>query len=266
MTVESPVPMGDRVLGKVAIVTGGADGIGLGIATKLAEHGAKVALFDIRAQAGEDAAAELRNLGLDVHAWRVDVTDEADVRSAMQAVFDKWGGLHVLVNNAGVSGPSEPTDQVDLDQWQAMFAVNVQGPFLCTKHAIGHMRVTEGGRSIVNISSIYGLVGNADAPSYHAAKGAVRLMSKTDAVTYAPEGIRVNAVYPGTILTPFNIRKGEASPGGLDAYLDSMRAQHPIGQVGDPEDIAYGVLYLASDEARFVTGSDLVIDGGYTAQ
>ncbi|MFE5563403.1 SDR family NAD(P)-dependent oxidoreductase [Amycolatopsis japonica] len=255
-----------RVTGKVAIVTGGADGIGRGIVEKLAEHGARVAIFDIRSDEGDNTARELRDAGREVKAWAVDVTDESAVETAMQEVVDQWGGLHVLVNNAGISGPDEPTDQVDLREWQAMFAVNVQGPFLCTKHAVRHMRATEGGRSIVNISSIYALVGNADSPSYHAAKGAVRLMAKTDAVTYAPEKIRVNAVFPGTIMTPFNVRKGTASPGGLDAYLDRMRDQHPIGEVGKPEDIAYGVLYLASDESAFVTGADLVIDGGYTAQ
>jgi NAD(P)-dependent dehydrogenase (short-subunit alcohol dehydrogenase family) len=251
-----------RMAGKVAVVTGGADGIGRGITEMLAQHGAKVSIFDVREEAGALTAAELAEQGLQVTSHAVDVTNEDSVAAAMEAVWDTWGALHVLVNNAGVSGPPEPTDKVDLAAWQSMFAVNVQGPFLCTKHAIPYQRRTPGGKSIVSISSIYGLIGNADSPSYHSAKGAVRLMAKTDAVTYAPEGIRVNSVCPGSIMTALNLRKAEETPG----YLDEMIALHPIGQIGEPEDIAYGVLYLASDESRFVTGTELIIDGGYTAQ
>ncbi|MFF2842407.1 SDR family NAD(P)-dependent oxidoreductase [Paenarthrobacter sp. NPDC057981] len=258
----STTTSGPRLAGKVAVVTGGADGIGRGITEMLAKHGARVAVFDIRGEAAAATAAELAKQGLDVIAQTVDVTNEESVATAMEAVWNKWGALHVLVNNAGVSGPPQATDEVDLAEWQSMFAVNVQGPFLCTKHAVPYQRRTPGGKSIVNISSIYGLIGNADAPSYHAAKGAVRLMAKTDAVTYAPEGIRVNAVCPGSIMTEFNLRKADEIPG----YLDDMIALHPVGHIGEPEDIAYGVLYLASDESRFVTGTELVIDGGYTAQ
>lgn len=252
----------ERLAGKVAVVTGGADGIGRGISEMLAEHGAKVAIFDVRKHVAASTAAELSARGLTVTAHQVDVTNEVSVAAGMEAVWDRWGALNVLVNNAGISGPSEPTDRVELAAWQSMFAVNVQGPFLCTKHSIPYLRRTPGGRSIVSISSIYGLIGNADAPSYHAAKGAVRLMAKTDAVTYAPEGIRVNAICPGTIMTSLNVAKAENTPG----YLDEMRALHPLGRLGEPEDIAYGVLYLASDESRFVTGTELTIDGGYTAQ
>jgi NAD(P)-dependent dehydrogenase (short-subunit alcohol dehydrogenase family) len=255
-----------RVQGKVAAVTGAADGIGRAIAHMLASHGAAVAILDRHGEAGEAVAAEITAHGGEATAVTVDVSVEHSVAEAMSMVWQRWGALHVLVNNAGVSGPPEPADSVDYTAWKAMFAVNVDGPFLCTKHAIGYMRQTQGGRSIIDISSIYGLIGNSDAPSYHAAKGAVRLMAKTDAVTYAPEGIRVNAICPGTIMTPFNIRKGENYPGGLDAYLQAMSAMHPIGHVGEPDDVAYGVLYLASDESRFITGTELIIDGGYTAQ
>ncbi|WP_197687545.1 SDR family NAD(P)-dependent oxidoreductase [Mycobacterium sp. MS1601] len=255
-----------RVQGKVAAVTGAADGIGRAIADMLARHGAAVAILDRNAEAAHAVAADITDRGGQAMAVTVDVSVEESVAEAMSLIWQRWGALHVLVNNAGVSGPAESADAVDFDAWKAMFAVNVDGPFLCTKHAIGYLRQTQGGRSIINMSSIYGLIGNSDAPSYHAAKGAVRLMAKTDAVTYAPEGIRVNAVCPGTIMTPFNIRKGESYPGGLKAYLREMSAMHPIGHVGEPDDIAYGVLYLASDESRFVTGTELIIDGGYTAQ
>ncbi|MFD1811642.1 SDR family NAD(P)-dependent oxidoreductase [Rhodococcus gannanensis] len=251
-----------RVLGKAAVVTGGAAGIGRSIVELLARQGASVAVFDVDESAGTTLVNELDADGVRASYHQVDVTDEESIRFAFTEVEERFGALHILVNNAGISGPGEPPDQVDYAQWQRMIAVNVAGPFLCTKHAIPLMRRSEGGKSIVDISSIYGLVGNADSPSYHAAKGAVRMMAKTDAIVYAPEGIRVNAVCPGSILTPLNLAKGEEDPG----YLDAMRAKHPLGVIGDPEDIAYGVLYLASDEAKFVTGTELVIDGGYTAQ
>lgn len=255
-----------RVDGKRAIVTGGASGIGRAIVETLVAEGASVAIFDVAERDGKELAEHLTSRERPVTFHRVDVTVEDSVAAAMEQVAAEHGALEILVNNAGISGPAEPTDEVDYAAWQSMMAVNVAGPFLCTKHAIPLLRRGRGGRSIIDICSIYGLVGNADAPSYHASKGAVRLMAKTDAMVYAPEGIRVNAVCPGTILTPLNITKGEESPEGLEAYLSGMRAQHPLGVVGDPIDIALGVLYLASDESRFVTGTELVIDGGFTAQ
>ena len=143
-------------------------------------------------------------------------------------------------------------------------AVNVKGVFFCTKHAVPHM-MRNGGGSIINLSSIYGLVGAPDVPPYHASKGAVRLMSKTDAMLYAPYRIRVNSVHPGFIWTPMvkHFLDQQPDPAALRAALD---AKHPLGHMGDPDDIAWGIVYLASDEAKFVTGTELVIDGGYTAQ
>ncbi len=261
-----PDPIRGRVHGKRAVVTGGASGIGRAIVETLVAQGAHVAIFDVSERDGRELADSLSTDDHTVTFHDVDVTVESSVRDAMAAVERDHGALEILVNNAGVSGPGEPTDSVDYAAWQNMMAVNVAGPFLCTKHAIPLLRRGRGGRSIIDICSIYGLIGNADAPSYHTSKGAIRLMAKTDAVTYAPEGIRVNAVCPGTIMTPLNMKKGKEHPGGLDAYLDAMRAQHPLGAVGDPIDIAFGVLYLASDESRFMTGTELIIDGGYTAQ
>ncbi len=145
-----------------------------------------------------------------------------------------------------------------------MININVKGVFLCTKHAIPYMQSSGG--SIINLSSIYGLVSATDIPAYHASKGAVRLMSKTDALFYAKDNIRVNSVHPGFILTPLVEDLGRRSPQGVEAYKQHLDSLHPIGHMGEPQDIAYGILYLASDESKFITGSELVIDGGYTAQ
>ena len=147
----------------------------------------------------------------------------------------------------------------------AVFAVDVKGAFFCTKHAVPVM-LAHGGGSIVNISSIYGAIGSADVPPYHAAKGAVRLMTKTDAIYYAPKGIRVNSVHPGTIMTELVRGMALDAPEGYEKYMEGRNRIHPIGHPGEPIDVAYGVLYLASDEAKFVTGAELYIDGGYTAQ
>lgn len=250
-----------RVQNRKAVVTGGASGIGRAIVDVLVDHGASVAILDT-SPAGHDVADDLVRRGHDVMFVPTDVSDEAAVADAMAMIWHRWQELHILVNNAAVSGPAEPTDGVDYGQWQAMMAINVGGPFLCTKHAIPYFRKTTGDRSIVDISSIYGIVGNADSPSYHATKGAVRTMAMTDAVTYAPEGIRVNSVCPGTIMTPLNVAKCEQDPG----YLDRMLALHPLGRVGQPVDVAMAVLFLASEESSFVTGAELVVDGGYTAQ
>jgi NAD(P)-dependent dehydrogenase (short-subunit alcohol dehydrogenase family) len=171
----------------------------------------------------------------------------------------------VLVNNAGIAGVNKPTHQITRAEWDALMNVNVTGVFLCTKHAIPYMQQAGGG-SIINMSSIYGLIGAGDLPPYHASKGAVRLMSKNDALVYAKENIRVNSIHPGYIWTPLVENLGKESPQGVAAFRQQLDSLHPIGHVGEPDDIAYGVLYLASDESKFVTGTELIIDGGYTAQ
>lgn len=258
--------MNNRAEGKVAIVTGGGLGIGRASALRLAEAGAAVAVFDIDDDAGRAVAAEIENAGGRAGYWHVDVTDEELVRKSFEEVVERFGGLHVLVNNAGIAGVNKPTDEISREEWETLFNVNVTGVFLCTKHAIGHMRRAGGGGSIINLSSIYGLIGAGDLPPYHASKGAVRLMSKNDALVYAREGIRVNSIHPAFIWTTLVEDLGRQHPDGVEAFRQMLDQRHPIGHVGEPDDIAWGVVYLASDESKFVTGSELVIDGGYTAQ
>ena len=170
----------------------------------------------------------------------------------------------MLVNNAGIGGVNAPTHRQTADDWHRLMRVNVDGVFFCTKHVLPCM-MRDGGGSIINLSSIYGLVGAADAPAYHASKGAVRLMAKTDAMLYAPHHIRVNSIHPGFIWTPMvdNFLKSLPDAAAGRAALEQL---HPLGHLGDVDDVAWGIVYLASDEAKFVTGSELVIDGGYTAR
>ncbi|EWS53868.1 MULTISPECIES: glucose 1-dehydrogenase [unclassified Methylibium] len=254
-----------RLTGKVAVITGGANGLGEAIALRLGEEGAAVALLDRDKKQGRQVANQLREYGLRALFIPADVTREYQVQAALDEAAANLGGLHILVNNAGIEGINKPTHELPLQEWERVMAVNATGVFLCTKHAIAHLRAAGGG-SIINISSIYGIVGGGDVPPYHAAKGAVRTMSKNDALTYASDRIRVNSVHPGFIFTA--MVKRYANDAGLteaDArkLLDGM---HPLGGTGTPDDVAWGVVYLASDQARWVTGSELVIDGGYTAR
>ncbi|OZC67358.1 short-chain dehydrogenase [Rhodococcus sp. 15-725-2-2b] len=253
-----------RLTDKVAIVTGSGKGMGRAMATLFAAQGAAVAVTDVSESDGLKTVRLIEEQGGRAAFWRLDVSDEAEVSSVFEQVTATFGKLDILVNNAGISGVDKPTHEVTEAEWDAVFAVDVKGVFFCTKHSIGHLRANGGG-SIVNISSIYGLVGSHEMAPYHAAKGAVTIMTKKDAVTYGRDGIRVNSVHPGTILTPFVRELAERSEGGLRGYLDIMEPKHPIGHVGEPEDVANAVLFLASDEARFVHGAALVVDGGYTA-
>lgn len=254
-----------RVTGKVAVVTGGAMGIGRGICELLAREGAAVAVTDIQDTQGEAVAAGIRAAGGTAQFWHLDVSREAEVAATLAAVSAQFGPITILVNNAGLAGVDKPTHEVSEAEWDAVFAVDVKGVFFCTKHIVPIMRAAGGG-SIINLSSIYGLIGSPDVPPYHAAKGAVRLMTKTDAMFYAKDHIRVNSVHPGTILTELVDEMARNSPEGYEDYMKGRYAIHPLGIIGEPLDVAYGVLYLASDEARFVTGTELIIDGGYTAR
>jgi NAD(P)-dependent dehydrogenase (short-subunit alcohol dehydrogenase family) len=178
----------------------------------------------------------------------------------MGEVAEALGHIDTLVNNAGISGPNEPHNEMDAEEWQSVFDVNVKGVLLCTKHAIPQTRANGGG-SAINLSSIFGIVGAPDIPPYHACKGAVRIMSKTNALLHAADNIRLNSVHPGYIWTPLVEELAERSNESVEDFRRELDSRHPIGHVGEPDDIAWGIVYLASDESKFVTGSELMIDG-----
>lgn len=253
-----------RLDGKVALVTGAALGIGRATAALFAREGASVALTDVQDDEGEAARKTIESDGGTARYWHLDVADEDAVARVVDEVVDAFGGLDIVVNNAGISGADKPTHEVTEEEWDRVMAVNVKGVFFCTKHAVPRMK-ERGGGSIVNLSSIYGLVGAPDVPPYHASKGAVRLMSKTDALLYADDGIRVNSLHPGFVWTPM-VEHYLASQGDVEEGRSALAALHPLGRVGEPDEVAYAALYLASDESSFVTGSELVVDGGYTAR
>lgn len=256
---------GERMKEKIVLVTGGAKGIGKAAAILLAEEGAKVAVTDLADDEGGAVIGQIRENGGTAEYWHMDVSDEQAVMDVFADVKKHFGPIDVLVNNAGISGVDKPTHEIEAEEWQKVIDINVKGVFFCTKHVIPQMREAGKG-SIINLSSIYGIISAPDIPAYHASKGAVRMMTKTDALIYAKDQIRVNSLHPGFIWTPLVEELAERSEQGVDEFKSHLDSLHPIGHVGEPEDIAYGILYLASDESKFVTGSELVIDGGYTAQ
>jgi 3(or 17)beta-hydroxysteroid dehydrogenase len=252
-----------RVRGKVALVTGAGMGLGRAAALMLAREGARVVVTDVKDDAGRDTAETIIQAGGEAMFIRQDVANESDWRDVIASTRRRFGGLDILVNNAGVLFSSSVED-TSLEQWRWLMSVNLDGVFLGTKNAMVAMK--DKGGSIINLSSVAGLVGLANLGAYNASKGAVRLFTKAAALECAKAGgrIRVNSIHPGGIWTPmleqFIGKQGET---GADAAAAAM---HPVGHAGEPDDIAYGVLYLASDESKFVTGAELVIDGGYTAQ
>ena len=255
--------MGERLSGKVAIVTGGASGIGAAPCRLFAEEGAKgVVIADINEELGGEAADQIREQGGDAVYIFLDVSDEQQWIDTVAATVERYGRLDVTVNNAGMSTweSRKNVEDTTLEIWNRMHAVNVTGVFLGTKYSIPEMRKVGGG-SIINISSIYGIVGSKGGTSYHSAKGGVRTFTKATAIQYAAENIRANSIHPGFADT------------GMTAELHAQPDEHarrisqtPIGRMGTPEDMAWGCLYLASDESSFVTGVELPIDGGMTAQ
>ena len=254
---------------RVAIVTGSTYGIGEAIAKVLADEGATSIITGRTVEEGERVAEEIRAAGGSAEYYPLDVTDEKRVAEVVKAVYEKHGKINVLVNNAGIAGPNKPIHEYTREEWERVFDVNVTGAFLCSKYVVPFMKKSGGG-SIIYISSIYGIVGAQDVPAYHATKAANRIMAKTGALFYAKDNIRVNSIHPGFIWTPMvdNFLKGQSEKLGVsvEELRKGLDSEHPIGHIGEPNDIAYGVLYLVSDEAKFVTGSELVIDGGYTTR
>lgn len=255
----------NRVAGKVALVTGGGLGLGRASALLLAREGARVAVTDVKEAEGRAVAEEIIDMGGEAIFIRQDVAIESDWENAIETTMRRFGRLDILVNNAGVAlGAS--VEETTLEQWRWLMSINLDGVFIGTKHAIAAMKKSGGG-SIVNLSSIEGLIGDANLAAYNASKGGVRIFTKSAALHCAKAGykIRVNCIHPGYIWTPMVENYLAAQPDPV-AAKQFAAALHPVGHLGEPDDIAYGVLYLASDESKFVTGAGLVIDGGYTAQ
>jgi 3(or 17)beta-hydroxysteroid dehydrogenase len=254
----------DRVKDKVAIVTGAATGIGCATAQLLAQEGAKVVVTtDANITGAEETVANIKSIGGEAIFIQQDITVEADWKKVIDKTLNTYGRLDILVNNAGIMIAKE-IENTTLDDWQRVMKINLDGVFLGTKFAIGAMKKSGGG-SIINMSSVLGLVGNFDHTSaYSASKGGIRLFTKAAAVECSKSGlnynIRVNSIHPGVIETPM------AAPVFTNKeFRKAMENDHPIGRLGNPMDVAYGVLYLASDESSFITGTELVIDGGWTA-
>lgn len=258
--------LGQRLSGKVALVTGGASGIGAETARRFAEHGACVAVSDVNDVLGRQVADDIRAKGGDAAYFHLDTTEEDQWISVVRETVNRFSKLNVLANVAGLSGrhadskTATKIGDATLDSWNAVMSVNATGVFLGIKQVIQPMRQAGGG-SIINVSSIYGIVGSAHSAAYHASKGAVRTLTKCAAIQYAGDRIRVNSVHPGFVDTPMT-ESVHADPDLAGPRL----AATPLGWFGRPYDIAMGCTYLASDEAEWMTGAELVIDGGMIAQ
>ncbi|CAB1370701.1 glucose 1-dehydrogenase [Denitratisoma oestradiolicum] len=251
-----------RVQGKIALVTGAASGLGEAIALLLAQEGATVAVADIAQQAGLAVVAKIQETGGDAFFVPLDVTRDADWAAAMETVLARKGKLNVLVNNAGIAPSGDM--EMNFDLWRKVHAVNLDGAFLGTQHAIRLMRQSGERCSIVNVSSVMAMVAQPTTVAYSASKAGVRGLTKAAAMYCAAEKlpIRVNSVHPETCVTPLVQAYYDSQP---PAVLQAQIDRHPIGHLGEALDVAYGVLYLASDESKFVLGNELVIDGGLLA-
>ena len=256
-----------RLTGKTAFISGGARGLGAEMARRMHEEGANVMVTDILVDEGMAFASEHKNIEFLPH----DVTDEAQWETSITKTIEIFGGLDILVNNAGITHDGTPVEDTSLEQWRKVTSIDLDAVFLGCKYGVRAMK--ENGGSIINVSSIYGIVGSAGQAAYHAAKGGVRLLTKGMAAEMGTLGykIRVNSIHPGFVVTELlrgglkQAVKAGMMPGENEA-IESLTEATPAGRLGVPMDIANGVVFLASDEAEWMTGSELVIDGGYTAQ
>ncbi len=246
--------------GKVAIVTGGANGIGEACVKEMVAAGARVIFSDLNDELGQKLEQELNANGGDVRYQHSDVSKEEDVKALIQRAIDEFGRLDTIVSNAGI-GNTDSTDDLTFESWRKLMSVNLDGVFLCAKYAIQEMKKNGAqGGSVINMASMLGHVGRAATAAYTASKGGIVNLTKSLALEYGPDNIRVNAVCPGYIETPL-----------LNATLDEetqnyLASLHAFGRLGKPEEVGKAVVFLASDDSSFVTGSSLMVDGGYTAQ
>jgi NAD(P)-dependent dehydrogenase (short-subunit alcohol dehydrogenase family) len=245
--------------GKVAVVTGGASGIGEAVALAIAARGGQVVVADINQDAAEQVVTAISNAGGSAQAITGDVADPAAMEAMVQFAVDTFGGLDVAVNNAGIGGPLSPTGEYPVDGWQRVIDINLNGVFYGMRYQIPAM-LARGGGAIINVASILGAVGTANSPAYVAAKHGVLGLTKAAAIEYATQNIRVNAVGPGYIATPLLTSTLD------EAAMQAIADMHPVKRLGTGEEVAALIVFLASDEAAFITGSYHLVDGGYTAQ
>jgi NAD(P)-dependent dehydrogenase (short-subunit alcohol dehydrogenase family) len=251
-----------RLSGKVAIVTGAAQGIGLGIAEVFAREGAKVVLSDVQSDAGARAVHAIASEGGDAIYVHADVTREADVIALVDAAVAHFGGLDIIANNAGVC-MVRSAEESTVEEWDTTMAINVRSIFLTTKHGVPHLR-RRGGGAILNVASISSFVGQAGTPAYTASKGAVLMLTKSLAVDYGRDRIRVNCICPGITDTPM-LRYHMGQAGDVDTAIEQRLHRVPLGEMLYPDDMGRAAAYLCSDDAGGITGASLIVDGGYIA-
>jgi len=250
-----------RLKGKVAIVTGGGSGIGRGISTMFAEEGARVLAVDLKEDNGKETVALIEAAGGEAQFIKADVSSATDTAKMVRAAIDTWGKLDILVNNAGIVRIGSVTEAAEED-WDVVLDVNLKSVFLCSKFAVPEM-IRGGGGAIINIASVGGIVGPMEMAAYGSAKAGVINLTRQIAVDFGPKGIRVNCISPGTIVT--DMHQAFYSAEEKDEVLAEWAAMKPLRKVGFPKDIAYAAVYLASDESSFVTGANLIVDGGSMA-